>query len=286
MTVKKILITGGRGFIGSHSIKYLKKIGFEILAPTSIELDVLYQCNWEDWKKQKIDHVIHLAGKTFVPDSWENPEKFFRVNTIGTLNAINFCRQQDIGMTYISAYIYGQPKSNPISEIADINPNNPYAKSKHMAEQLCEFFCTYFNMDITVLRLFNVYGAKQSERFLIPFIVDQVLNNDTISVQDLAPKRDYVYIDDVCRAIELSIENTKGYQLFNIGSGVSYSVSEVIDKVQAIAGTHKKVISKNSIRRNELNDVKADIKAIKQVWGWEPQFTLDMGLCQYMEELK
>ena len=88
--------------------------GYEIFSPTSAELNILRQEDWEDWKTQNIEYVIHLAGRTFVPDSWENPEDFFKINTEGTLNVIRFCRAQNIGKTYISEYIYGHNKRNPI----------------------------------------------------------------------------------------------------------------------------------------------------------------------------
>lgn len=285
--MKKILITGGKGFIGKHIEKYLAERGYEVETPSSDELNVLRQDDWDKWKEKEIAHIVHLAGKTFVPDSWEKPEEFFQVNTMGTLQTLHFCRKQHIGMTYISAYIYGQPKSNPIPEDADINPNNPYARSKYMAEELCEFFCKYFDMDISILRLFNVYGPGQQERFLIPFIIKQALSEEeSITVQDVEPKRDYIYIDDVCHAIELSIQKTSGYHLFNIGSGESFSVREVIDKIQQVAHTDKKVYSKNNVRRNELNDVIANVERIKQEWGWEPQVTLEAGLLQCVEDLK
>lgn len=282
--MQKVLITGGNGFIGRYLTEYLKKCGIEIFAPTSGELDVLCQEDWNKWIAKGIGHVVHLAGKTFVPDSWKDPEDFFKVNVMGTLNAIRFCREQNAGMTYISAYIYGQPESNPIAETAKAVPNNPYAKSKYAAEELCEFFCKYFEMNITVLRLFNVFGPGQKEHFLIPFIIKQIQDSgDTIGVQDLMPKRDYIYIEDVCKAIEISIHKTSGYQLFNIGSGRSFSVGEVIDILQEITGTNKLVTSKNSVRKNELNDVVADISHIKNEWEWTPVVDLKVGLAKTME---
>lgn len=282
--MRKVLITGGNGFIGKHLTVYLKKCGMEIYAPTSGELDVLCQEDWDKWDAKGIEHVIHLAGKTFVPDSWKNPEEFLKVNVLGTLNALRFSRVQNVGMTYISAYIYGQPESNPIAETAKAVPNNPYAKSKYTAEELCEFFCKYFEMNITVLRLFNVFGPGQKEHFLIPFLIKQIQDSgNSISVQDLMPRRDYIYIEDVCRAIEMSIHKTKGYQLFNIGSGRSFSVEEVIQILQEIAGTNKRITSKNSVRKNELNDVIADISHIKNEWGWMPEEDLKTGLAKTME---
>ncbi len=279
-----VLITGGSGFIGSCFKAHLKGKGIDFLAPASEEFDVLKLEDIDQWKDRDINHVIHFAGRTFVPDSWEKPEEFFAVNTYGTLNVIKLCRVLGAKMTYISAYVYGQPKSNPISEDARVNPNNPYAESKYMAEELCRFFCGHFRMDITVLRLFNVYGPNQREDFLIPSIISQVLDGgDVVRVQNLDPRRDYIFIDDVCRAVEMSLYKTKGYQLYNIGSGRSFSVGEVIEAAQKAAGTKKRISSENSVRRNELNDVVADISRIGCEWGWYPEVSLEQGLARCME---
>ena len=153
-----------------------------------------------------------------------------------------------------------------------------------MAEELCKFFCEYYDMDITVLRLFNVFGPGQKEHFLIPFIIKQIVNkDDVISVQDLMPRRDYIYIEDVCRAIKMSIHKSRGYQLYNVGSGQSFSVGELIELSQKIAGTNKEVVSKNVVRKNELNDVIADIRHIECEWGWKPEVSLKDGLAKCME---
>lgn len=285
--MQKILITGGSGFIGNHIAKYISQCGHEAVMPSSRELNVMQKEDWDAWKGQNIKHVLHLAGKTFVPESWEKPEEFFRTNGIGTLNAVSFCRDEKIGMTYVSAYIYGQPKENPIPESAEARPDNPYAKSKYIGEEICEFFGKHFDLNITVLRLFNVYGSGQNKRFLIPSVISQVLGEETmITVKDLKPKRDYVYIDDVCRAIALSIQKTQGYHLFNIGSGKSYSVHEIIEKVQKAAGTSKTVISEKSCRKNEVNDVTADIKLIRDAWGWKPEITIETGLLRCVEDVR
>lgn len=273
------MITGGNGFIGKHLKKYLEEKDYCVIAPSSKELNIMETENYKRYCMMNIQHVVHLAGKTFVPASWETPKDFFMVNTIGTMNLIEFCKENRINMTYISAYIYGYPKFNPVNETLEAKPNNPYAKSKYMAEELCEFYSSFFDMNISVLRLFNVFGPGQSEQFLIPCIIKQVLSgSDAIEIQDLEPKRDYVYIEDVCRAIELSIKNTQGYQVFNVGSGESYSVYRIIEMIQKEAGTDKKVLSQNNIRRNELSDVVADISAIRNKWGWGPVFSLKDGL--------
>lgn len=276
---ENILITGGNGFIGRHLIEYLQTKHYRVIHPDSQELDVRTEADFDSFCGTDISHVIHLAGRTFVPASWENPKNFFEVNVMGTLQVIEFCRRYGINLTYISAYIYGQPKSIPVSETSDVKPDNPYAKSKYMAEELCEFYSSFFSMNISVLRLFNVYGPGQNENFLIPAIMRQLCSDSAkIEVNDLNPRRDYIYIEDVCNAIELSIEKSKGFQLYNIGSGVSFSVQEIIDLLQKLAGTHKQTVSRNMVRRNELNDVTADISCIKENWKWEPSISLEEGL--------
>lgn len=282
----KIFLTGGKGFIGRHVIRYLRQKGYQVEAPSSGAVNVLRKEDWFNLEGEDIQHVVHLAGKTFVPDSWKNPEDFFRVNTMGILQVLDFCRNKQISMTYISAYVYGGGWNAPISETVPVKPNNVYAKSKYMAEELCEFFCEYFNMNITTLRLFNVYGPGQNNRFLVPSVIEQVLDDDkdTIIVQNLAPKRDYVHVFDVCQAIELSIQNTKNYHLFNVGSGESYSVEEVVNLIQEQAKTKKKVDSLHLTRKNELNNVIADIKKIEEEWGWKPQISLREGLRGCLED--
>ena len=281
---KKVMVTGSSGFIGQHLLDLLL-FDYDVIAPSSSDLDVQDIKAFEKYENEKIEHVIHMAGKTFVPQSWESPQQFFNVNTMGTLNVLEFCRKKKISMTYISAYVYGQPKMNPIPESMQVNPNNPYAKSKQMAEEFCKFYCENFESDVSVLRLFNVYGTKQNERFLIPHIVNQVMSEkQEIQVLDLLPKRDYVYITDVCEAIKMSVEKTKSFHLFNIGTGESHSVQEIIDFCQEIAVTNKKVISKNEVRHNELNDVRADIDLIRKEWNWSPKVSIRDGLKKMIGE--
>lgn len=282
---KNILITGGRGFIGKNLTQSLINSGFEVYAPSSQELNILEKEDIKQWNDKQINHVVHLAGRTVIPDSWDNPEDFFEVNTMGTLNILRYCRENRVDMTYISAYIYGIPDKNPISERDSINPNNPYAKSKHISEEMCEFFCKYFDMNISVLRLFNVYGPGQSRKFIVPFVIEQALNEqDEITVRDLKPKRDFIFIDDVCRAIEMSIFKTQDYQLYNVGSGISYSVEDIIDLVQDELGIDKKKISEHNERRNELNEVVADIRRISEEWEWGPKITIKDGLMRCIKE--
>jgi nucleoside-diphosphate-sugar epimerase len=182
-------------------------------------------------------------------------------------------------LTFVSAYIYGKPDSLPIKEDALIKPNNPYALSKHMAEQLCSFYAAFHNLDITVIRPFNIYGPGQPNHFLIPKIVNMVKQKVEIELFDLAPKRDYIFIDDVVDVLVKTLElKLPGYNVFNIGSGNSLSVKEVVESIQSICGTSLPVISKEIQRKEELDNVYADISYSLNKLNWTPRTNFVEGI--------
>jgi len=272
------MITGASGFIGSALVSYLKKEGEEVLPIDMNDLDLCDADAVNAYPADGIGHIIHLAGITFVPRSWEEPAEFVRVNTGATLHMLEYCRVHKIPMTYISAYIYGQPERLPIKESDPVRPNNPYAKSKHLAEQLCEFYAKEFGVKVSVIRPFNVFGIGQKENFLIPKIIKQVLFEDAIRVMDVTPYRDYIYLEDLVRGIYFTTQKVQDYDVFNLGSGEAYSVREVVDLTQKIAGTDKDVITESAPRKNEMNKVLADVSHAREVLGWEPQISLEEGL--------
>ncbi|TGK48568.1 NAD-dependent epimerase/dehydratase family protein [Leptospira bouyouniensis] len=274
--MNKILITGSTGFIGKTLVDYLKSNGFEILEFPREKGDITQK---EIWKSiAKVNYVVHLAARNFVPDSWKESSDFLESNVIGTSRMLEYAKEHDSKVIFVSAYLYGKPEILPIKEAHPLLPNNPYALSKVLSEEVCRFHSQYFDQDITILRLFNVYGPGQRSSFLIPTIVNQCLKNDKIEVLDLEPKRDYVYIEDVLNAILLSIKNVNKFQLYNIGSGTSFSVSEIIDRIQKICNTKLPVISSQVVRKNEIMDVIADISLAKKELNWVPQFDLAKGL--------
>ena len=182
---------------------------------------------------------LHLAAKTFVPESWHDPVSFYQVNVMGTANVLEFCRRQGCPLTLMSSYLYGPPQSQPINEDHPIDPNTPYNHSKALMESLGEFYTARFGLSVTVLRPFNIFGPGQRDEFLIPAIVRQSLDPavEVIEVADLEPRRDYLYLDDLARAILATLTSTRTHAVYNIGSGRSYSVEQVIQTVQAAAGT-------------------------------------------------
>ena len=274
---KAVLVTGATGFIGSRLCMILEQKGFHVLKHSSRNGDIADPSSLDQFREHPIYHVFHCAARTFVPRSWEKPLEFITTNVTGTGTVLELCRQRSAGLTYVSAYVYGSDVTNPITEDAVPRPNNPYALSKRMAEELCEFYARFMNISVNIVRPFNVYGPGQSGEFLIPFIIKQVKEGRQVEVKDLFPKRDYVYIDDVVECIVKAMEHP-GFGVFNAGSGRSYSVKEVIDIVMEIAGKNLPVLSQQVERPNEISDTIASIEAAEKHLGWKPRFDLLKGL--------
>jgi nucleoside-diphosphate-sugar epimerase len=230
------------------------------------------------YMKEDIRHIFHLAGKTFVPESWNNPYSFYQINVIGTLNVMEFCRKKQIHLTFLSSYPYGQPEYLPIDEKHPLQAYNPYSHSKLIAEEICNYYTSTFQLSNTVFRIFNVYGPGQSSSFLIPELISKIKDpkKDKIEVMDTKPRRDYIYIDDVIDALELSIDGKPG--IYNVGSGKSASVREIIKILTEITGVYKPILNQASSRQNEILDLYSDIKLIKQELGWDPAVSLNDGL--------
>lgn len=276
--MSKILITGASGFIGRALSSKLKAKGIDLVLIGSADGDIASEDTLIKLAAVDIEHVFHLAGKTYVPDSWTNPNEFYRTNLLGTTNVLEFCRSRGISMTFVSAYVYGHPEALPIMESSRIRPSNPYALSKRLAEEACEFYAETHGLSIAAIRPFNVYGAGQDDKFLIPSIIRQVLTEEKIMVQDLVPKRDYVFLEDLVAALLATLKAKRGYNVFNIGSGYSLNVKEVIDIIQDVASTDKEVVSEKNVRSNELMDVVADISKARKDLGWEPQYSFREGI--------
>jgi len=276
--VRKTLVLGATGFIGNALVKRLVHEGQDVIGIGS-ECDIAERSCLERFVDTEITNVFHLAAKTFVPESWQDPERFYRTNVMGTVNVLEFCRIHGLPLVYVSAYIYGRPEHLPIGEKDRVLPNNPYAHSKYMAEQLCEFYSREFGVQVLVLRPFNAFGPGQSERFLIPHIIRQALNSDVIRLMSLSPRRDYIYIDDLVTALVASMKvPCSGFEILNIGSGYSLSVREVVDTVLGVIGQEKKVISDEVERKNEIDDVVADISRAQKVLGWQPKTAFSEGI--------
>ena len=290
---KKILLTGGCGFIGKHILKSLEGVNNElIILDKNKKADVNVNITkWNilkdahDWSN--IDIVYHLAALTSVVESFRNPRETYEVNVLGTLNILELCRIHDIKkIIFMGSYLYGEPEYLPVDEDHPIKPTNPYAMSKYLAEQLCKRYSEDYGLKCVVLKPFNIYGEGQSKHLLFSTILTQMFNG-RIVIKDPVPKRDYVYISDLIDAMILSGDyNPKPFDIFNVGSGKSYSVKEIVNKLIAIYKKEVSVIYLNERRKNEIMNTIADIRHINDRLGWEPKISIDEGLKKTFEWYK
>ncbi len=279
----KILVTGANGFVGSYLSEVLSKLGNEVI-PFDIEDGDLKDCNSLN-RYTSIDYIYHLAGKTFVPDSWNRTFEFLENNILSTISVLEYCRNHKCGLTLMSTYLYGPPQYLPIDENHPIVPVSPYHESKLVIESLARFYAHSFGMNISVFRPFNIFGKGQNEQFLIPKIVSQVLNPDIeeIVINDLAPKRDYIYIKDVVSILSKTCEfKHAGVDFYNIGSGASLSVRDVIESIERVTGIKKPYRETGEKRKGEIPDCVASIDKIKNEYNYVLQYSFEDGLRDWL----
>ncbi len=281
----KILITGHSGFIGSYLQKKLEKTEHELIL-----VDIANGTNICDWQQVKhyegMDVIVHLANLSFVPASYEQPKRFYETNYLSTLNMLELCRLNNAKMVFFSSYIYGHPQYQPIDENHPTQAFNPYAQTKVICESMCEGYNRDFKVPITIFRPFNIYGTGQNPDFLIPSIIQQA-KTGKIVIKDDRPKRDYIHVEDIVDAIFTAIEtkNTdKSIQKFNLGSGVSYSVKEIVDMVRELFDTEIEYICTHEIRPNDVMDTIADISKIQNELHWKPSISILEGLKKMVSE--
>ncbi|HNW99339.1 MAG TPA: NAD(P)-dependent oxidoreductase [Bacteroidales bacterium] len=270
-----ILVTGSEGFIGKLLVAQLMSKGYNVKTFDYKDGDITKADSLNIFDESDIKHIFHLAAKTFVPDSWKNPYDFYNVNVLGTTNVLGFCRKNNCSLTYISSYVYGNPDYLPIDENHKLKSYNPYSNSKILAEGICSCFADNYRIKTCIIRPFNVYGVNQLEVFLIPEIIKKVYNDKIIEVMDLKPKRDFVFVDDVVDALMLSVDKEG---IYNVGSGYSVSVEEIIKIVLKVTSIKKEYSSKNISRENEVFDVIANISKAKKELNWQPKTSIEEGI--------
>jgi len=282
----RILITGNKGFIGTYLTQKLKKEGHElVLCDLNNGVNIK---NWDEISEIKnIDISIHLANLSFVPASFADPKLFYETNYITTLNMLELCRLNNARLIYFSSYMYGSPDYQPIDENHPLKAYNPYSQTKLIAERLCEGYNRDFKVPVTIFRPFNIYGKGQNPDFLIPTIINQA-KTGKITIKDDRPKRDYIHVLDIVEAVTAVVNKpakSSEIQIYNLGSGKSYSVKEVIDMVCHYFEKKPEYTCLNEIRPNEVMDTIADISKIKKEIGWEPTVSLEEGIKDLVNSL-
>jgi UDP-glucose 4-epimerase len=305
---QQILVTGGAGYIGSHTIKQLGEAGYDIVVYDNLSTGstsaISYgnlvegdladrQCLAEVFAGYRFDAVLHFAASISVPESIVKPLAYYSNNTTNTLNLLNCCQQFGVNKFIFSstAAVYGQPTDNPITESTIPEPLNPYGSSKLMSERLIRDYAAASDLKYVILRYFNVAGAEVGGKLgqtgkkashLIKVACDAALGQRSgvnifgtdFDTPDGTGIRDYIHVDDLARAHVDALTYLNGHslsQILNCGYGQGYSVRQVIEKVKEISGVNFKVVEIER-RAGDPACVIAANDRITQVLGWQPRF--------------
>src|SRR4030043_534681 len=252
----KVLVTGASGFIGSHLTEHLINLGAKITVlleynPNNYlgHLKFLQKNMLSEMEQilgdirdpeliKKIvkgkDTIFHLGALVSIPYSFINPREVFEVNALGTLNILLAARDQEINkiVTTSTSEVYGTALYTPIDENHPLQAQSPYAASKIAADKIAESFYKTYNLPVAIIRPFNTYGPRQSDRAIIPTIIIQALKKSTINIGSTTPRRDLSYISDTVDGFIKIAESKKSIgQVINIGLGKDISIGELIKKI-------------------------------------------------------
>jgi len=303
--MKKILITGAIGFVGSHLTELCVEKGFEVVAFDRYNPN--YNLGWLEKSKYKNDInfafgdirdydsvlktmkgckiVFHLAALIGVPYSYLSPQAYLKTNVEGTFNILESSKHLDIEQTIITSTseVYGSAKYIPIDEQHPIFAQSPYSASKISADQLTLSYYNSFQLPVKIIRPFNIYGPRQSGRAVIPSIIIQALNNKKeIKLGNLEPSRDFTYVTDVCHAF-LDILKIKIFfgNTLNIGSNNEYTIEYIAKKILAKLNSKaniKKETQRTRSLKSEVDRLVCDNSKILKHTQWKPMIKIEKGL--------
>lgn len=276
-----IAVAGSDGFVGKNVCALLKDAGHTIIPIDITSGFDLCEASIID-KIPQIECFVHLANLVYVPASYEDPAKFYRVNYLTTLNALEICRKHNVRLLYASSYIYGTPQYLPVDELHPVCPFNPYAQTKVICEKMCEGYHRDFKVKISILRPFNIYGVGQKGLLLIPEIIGQLKEGKKrIQLKAATPRRDYVNVIDVARAFVACINDPNDYGVYNVCSGESVSVREITEIINEQLKRKVEFIFAESDRPSEVNETRGDCKKLESI-GWSLTVPFKEGIAQIL----
>ena len=282
--MKKLLVTGLNGFVGGHLQMLLAAMPdgpWQLLAPKPH--DLLDGASLDAWLQNDCpDAVIHLAGQTFVPEAFRDPQHTLQVNLLGTLNLLQALKRRGFCGTFLyvsSGDVYGQVDevNLPINERLAPRPRNPYAVSKVAAELLCQQWSYSEPWRIIVARPFNHIGPGQGEAFVIPSMARQLirvrqgLQPTQLEVGDVDVTRDFLDVRDVLHAYLALLQHGRNGEVYNVCSGVERRVRDLIAQLATLAGVEVELVQDASrLRLSEQRRVVGCSKKLQKETGWKP----------------
>lgn len=311
---KKLFITGATGFIGSHLCEMSVKKGFKVVGFDRYNSDNDY--GWlknskylsdidlilgdirdydSVYKSMKgCDKVFHLAALIGIPYSYVSPLAYLKTNVEGTYNVLEAAKNLNVKNIIITSTseVYGSAKYLPIDEEHPLNAQSPYAASKVAADQLSLSYYRSFKLPIKIIRPFNTFGPRQSNRAVIPRIIIQCLNkkNTRLNLGNLKPTRDFNYVEDTCEAY-FQVLNSKKIigEIINVGSNTNISIENIAKKIMVMTNRKLKFFSNKKILRpklSEVTDLQCDNQKIKKLSNWNSKVNLDNGLKKTIQWIK
>lgn len=278
----RIAVAGCDGFVGKIVCSQLESAGHKI-----IKIDIsqgVDLCNNAIIEQiEPIDSFIHLANLVYVPGSYQAPEKYYRINYLTTLNALEICRKYNARLIYASSYIYGSPQYLPVDENHPVCPFNPYAQTKVICEKLCEGYYRDFKVKVSILRPFNIYGVGQKGMLLLPEILGQLKEGKTqIQLKAATPRRDYINVVDVAGAFVACINDNNDYSVYNVCSGESVSVREITELINKHLKNKVEFMFSESDRPNEVDETRGSCNKLKSI-GWKPTMSFEEGIIDILK---
>ena len=311
--MKKILITGACGFIGSHLTEVMAEKGFKVVAFDRYNINNDYG-NLEkskfidkiDFKLGDLrdfdsvlnaingcDAVFHLGALIGIPYSYVSPLAYIKTNIEGTYNVLEASRIKKVKQVIITSTseTYGTAQYVPMNESHPKVGQSPYAASKIAADQLAISYYKSFNLPVKVVRPFNTYGPRQSARAVIPTIISQILNkNKILDLGNLSPTRDFTFVSDTCSGL-IEIFNSKKLfgQEINIGSMNEISIHDLAQKIKQIMNSKIEIKINNLKKRpmnSEVDRLLCDNSFLKNNSKWEIKVNLEKGLRETIKWIK
>ncbi len=313
--MKRILVTGADGFIGSHLTEELVKQGEKVKAfayynsfntwgwldtlPKDIMKEVevftgdVRDPNGVREAMKGMEEVYHLAALIAIPFSYHSPDTYVDTNIKGTLNVLQAARHIDISRLLITSTseVYGTAQYVPIDELHPFQGQSPYSATKIGADRLAESFYRSFNMPITIVRPFNTYGPRQSARAVIPTIITQLLaGKEEIELGSLTPTRDFNFVKDTANGfIEIAKSDKTIGEEINIATQQEISIGELAQELIRQINPNAKIICDNQRLRpekSEVNRLLGSNEKIKKLTNWKPNYTFEQGIAETVEFFK
>ena len=308
----KFLVTGGAGFIGSHLIERLVEQNHEIICLDNfndyynpeikwrniekvksksnyrlIKADILdYEVLEEVFEKQRFDFVIHLAARAGVRPSIQQPLLYEAVNVRGTNNLLELCKIYGIDKFIFasSSSVYGANKKIPFSEKDSVdNPISPYAATKKAGELICHTYSHLYNISITCLRFFTVYGPRQRPDMAIHKFARLIDEGKPIPMfGDGSSRRDYTYFSDIVHGILCSIERCNGNHIYNLGESKTIELRELIKLLEQALDT-KAIIEHLPPQPGDVHITYADVSLARQDLEYNPQVAIEEGVERFVQ---